>query len=107
MKRHLFALCGAVAATFACVNTETPQQQLLVVAPVLDSVFVGDTLAPRSVYLRAASGGRHDPGPEAWSINPSTVAIVDGAGPAAGKAQGSAVGVATAAGRSRVGIVVV
>ncbi len=107
MKRHLFALCGAVAATFACVNTETPQQQLLVVDPVLDSVFVGDTLAPRSVYLRDGSGGHHDPGPVSWSINPSTVATVDAAGRVAGKAKGSAVVFATAAGVTSGAIVVV
>src|SRR5436190_969133 len=107
MKRHLFALRGAVSATFACVNTETPQQQLLVVDPVLDSVFVGDTLAPRSVYLRDGSGGHHDPGPVSWSINPSTVATVDAAGRVAGKAKGSAVVFATAAGVTSGAIVVV
>src|SRR5206468_3539995 len=83
------------------------QRQLPVVDPVLDSVFVGDTLAPRSVYLRDGSGGHHDPGPVSWSINPSTVATVDAAGRVAGKAKGSAVVFATAAGVTSGAIVVV
>ena len=96
MKRYLFALSLAAAAALACVNlSDSGGQLLFVVAPVLDSVFVGDTLQPRSVYLQDGSGNHRDPGPFQWSITPTSIATVDATGKIAGKGKGSALVVAT------------
>jgi len=97
MKRYLFALSlAAAAAAFACVSLSDSQGQLLlVVAPVLDSVFVGDTLRPRAVFLQDGAGNRLDPGPYQWSISPTSVATVDASGKIAGKGKGAALVVAT------------
>jgi len=97
MKRYLFALClAAAAAAFACVNlSDSGGQRVLVVAPVLDSVFVGDTLLPRAVFLEDGAGNHLDPGPFQWSINPTSVATVDASGRIAGKGKGAALVVAT------------
>ncbi len=97
MKRYLLALSlAAAAAAFACVSLSDSQGQLLlVVAPVLDSVFVGDTLRPRAVFLQDGAGNRLDPGPYQWSISPTSVATVDASGKIAGKGKGAALVVAT------------
>ena len=97
MKRYLFVLSLAAAvAAFACVSlSDSGGQLLLVVAPVLDSVFVGDTLPPRAVFLQDGAGNHLDPGPFRWSINPTSVATVDASGRIAGKGKGAALVVAT------------
>ena len=75
MKRYVFALSLAAATALGCINlSDNNQSLLLVVAPVLDSVFVGDTLLPRDVYLRDVNGIHHNPGPVTWSISPTSVA---------------------------------
>jgi hypothetical protein len=97
MKRYLFAWSlAAAAAAFACVSlSDSGGQRFFVVAPVLDSVFVGDTLPPRAVFLEDGAGNHFDPGPFQWSINPTSVATVDASGKIAGKAKGTAFVVAT------------
>lgn len=97
MKRYLFAWSlAAAAAAFACVGlSDSGGQLLLVVAPVLDSVFVGDTLPARAVFLEDAAGNHLDPGSFQWSISPTSVATVDASGKIAGKAKGTAFVVAT------------
>jgi len=97
MKRYLFVLSlAAAAAAFACVSlSDSGGQLLLVVAPVLDSVFVGDTLPARAVFLEDAAGNHLVPGPFQWSISPTSVATVDPSGKIAGKGKGSAFVVAT------------
>jgi hypothetical protein len=97
MKRYLFAWSlAAAAAAFACVSlSDSGGQRLFVVAPVLDSVFVGDTLPPRAVFLEDGAGNHFDPGPFQWSINPTSVATIDASGKIAGKLKGSAFVVAT------------
>ena len=90
MKRHVSALLLAAATAFACVNvSDSGPSQLLVVAPVLDSMFVGDTLPARSVYLVDAAGHQSDPGTVTWSISPPSVATID---PTTGKIVGVAKG---------------
>lgn len=97
MNRSVSALLVAAACAFACVNVSDSGPQLfLAVSPVLDSVFVGDTLPARSVYLDDGAGHHTDPGPFAWSISPLSVATIDPAtGKIAGIAKGTAVVVAT------------
>jgi hypothetical protein len=107
MKPYLFALCGAAATALGCINVEHSPQKLLVVDPVLDSVFVGDTLAPRDVFLEDENGNHLDPGPVQWSITPTSVATVEASGKIAGKTKGSAVVIATAAGVQSGALVIV
>ncbi|HET7296419.1 MAG TPA: Ig-like domain-containing protein, partial [Gemmatimonadales bacterium] len=96
MRRSLSALFVVAVAGFACVNVnDSGPQQLLVVSPVLDSVFVGDTLPARSVYLVDAAGNQSSAGPITWSASPSSVATVDANGKVAGVGKGAAVVVAT------------
>jgi hypothetical protein len=91
MKRSVFALSWAAAMVLGCINLSDSESLLLVVAPVLDSVFVGDTLATRDVFLRDASGAHRDPGPVEWNITPTSVATIDTAGKIVGVSKGTAV----------------
>jgi len=96
MKRYVFAMSLAAATALGCVNLSDNNPSLVfVVAPVLDSVFVGDTLPPRAVFLQDGSGNHLDPGPFQWSIRPTSVATVDASGRIAGKGKGAALVVAT------------
>jgi len=101
MKRYLFALSlAAAAAAFACVSLDgNTSQSFLVVAPVLDSTFVGDTLPPRNVYLDDGSGVHRPPGHIKWSISPLSVASIDTAtGKIAALGKGTALVVAEVSG---------
>jgi len=108
MTRYLFALSLAAATLLGCVNlSDTSTQELLVVAPILDSVFVGDTLPPRDVYLKDANGVHHDPGAVIWSVSPTSVATIDATGRVAGKSKGTAVVFAQAQGALSAALVIV
>ena len=108
MKRYVFALSFAAATALGCVSlSDNSQQLLLVVAPILDSVFVGDTLPPRDAYLRDDNGVHHDPGAVTWSISPTSVATIDAAGKVAGKSKGTAVVFASASGAVSAALVIV
>jgi hypothetical protein len=108
MKRYVFALSLAAATALGCVNLSGNNPSLLlVVAPVLDSVFVGDTLLPRDVYLRDVNGIHHDPGPVTWSISPTSVATIDATGKVAGKSKGTAIVFASVAGAVSASVVIV
>ena len=108
MKRPVFALSLAAATALGCINVSDNGQSLFrVVAPVLDSVFVGDTLLPRDVYLRDESGLHHDPGTVTWSITPTSVATIDGAGRIAGKSKGTAIVFASVSGAVSAAVVIV
>jgi len=107
MKRHLFALTFAAAAT-ACFDVTSPLQPTLVLAPVLDSMFVGDTLPVRSVFLYDANSQLLTPGPVTWAINPASVATIDAAtGKVVGVAKGPALIIATVAATNRPALAVV
>jgi len=109
MKRYVFALCFAAATTLGCINTSDNGQVLfLVVAPILDSVFVGDTLSPRDVFLRDQNGGLHDPGTVKWRIVPDSVATIDSVtGTVVGVSRGFAVVLATVSGAPSPALVLV
>jgi len=108
MKRYVFVLCLTAATALGCVNVSDNQLLLPIVAPILDSVFVGDTLAARSVFLRDAHGGLHDPGTVRWQIVPTSVATIDSVtGKIVGVSKGSAVVLATVSGLTSPALVVV
>lgn len=95
MKRYLFVLLLLASTTLTCVDVSgSGGQQFLIIAPVLDSAFVGDTLSPRTVYILDADGSQHPPGRVIWSVSPSTVATVDSSGKVAAVGKGTALVVA-------------
>jgi hypothetical protein len=78
MKRYLFALTLAAAAVAAaCFDVSSPLPPTLVLAPILDSTFVGDTLPARSVFLYDANNHLQPPGHVTWAITPASVATID------------------------------
>src|SRR5689334_1866493 len=95
MKRYSFALLLVASTSLTCVNVSNSGQQFLVITPVLDSMFVGDTLAPRTVYILDTDGSQHPPGHVHWSVSPLGVATIDSSGRVAGIGKGTAVVVAT------------
>ncbi len=108
MKRCVSALLLAAATAFACVNvSDSGPQLLLVVAPVLDSVFVGDTLPARAVYLDDGAGHQSNAGPVSWSISPTSVATVDSSGKIVGVSKGAALVVATRPDGAQSGAVII
>src|SRR6266496_5503373 len=109
MRRHVFALTVAAAAVAAgCYDVSNPHQELLVVAPILDSMFVGETRPARSVFLIDAGGNQRDPGPVTWTIRPDTVATINAVtGEIAGLGKGAALVIAHAAGDSSPALVIV
>ncbi len=109
MRRHAFALTVAAAAVAAgCYDVSNPHQELLVVAPILDSMFVGETRPARSVFLIDAGGNQRDPGPVTWTIRPDTVATINAVtGEIAGLGKGAALVIAHAAGDSSPALVIV
>jgi hypothetical protein len=95
MKRYWFALPLVAATSLTCVNASGTGPQFLIISPVLDSMFVGDTLPARTVYILYGDGSHHPPGHITWSVNPSSVATIDSSGKIAGIGKGTAVVVAT------------
>jgi hypothetical protein len=76
------------------VGGNSSGQSLFVIAPVLDSVFVADTLPARDVYVLDGNGQRQSPGPFAWRISPTSVATVDSTGKIVGQSKGTAIVIA-------------
>ena len=104
MKRYLFAL--TVVAAAACFDVSNPVPPTLVLSPVLDSLFVGDSLVPRDFAYYNGDGERANPGPLNWSIGPTAVATIN---PTTGVIHGVGKGVATvtASGGNATGIALV
>jgi len=108
MKRYVFAMSLAAATALGCVNLSDNNPSLLfVVAPILDSVFVGDTLPARSVYLDDGAGHHTDPGAFVWRISPTSVATIDASGRVVGVAKGSALVIAARPDSIKSGAVVI
>lgn len=102
MKRYLFALTLAAAVAAACFDVSSPLPPTLVLAPVLDSTFVGDTLPARSVFLYDANNHLQPPGHITWTITPTSVATIDTAtGRIIGVSRGPALISATVAAATR------
>src|SRR4029077_9063466 len=95
MKRYPFALLLVAATSLSCVNVNGSGTQLLVISPLLDSTFVGETLPPRTVYLLDPDGNHENPGHVSWSITPQSVATIDSSGKIAAVGKGTALVVVT------------
>ena len=108
MKR--FGVAAAVAAaTLGCFDNNGPAGLASVVlAPVLDSLFVGDTGLARQITFYDANGTPQNPGVIAWSSSDTTIVRVDGAtGRIVGLQAGFAVVRAEARGIAGVALVIV
>ncbi len=110
--RHSAALvAAATAAALACGDSGGPAATpRLLVRPVLDSIFVGDTLPPGSwtvTYIDAA-GDTQPTGPVSWSSGAPAVATVEATtGRAVGVTDGEAVIFAEANGVTGAALLVV
>jgi hypothetical protein len=109
LKRYLFALSFAAAAVAgACFDVSSPLPPTLILAPVLDSTFVGDTLPARSVFLYDANNHLQNPGHVTWTITPASVATIDTAtGKIIGVSKGPAIVFASVAAASRLAVALV
>lgn len=99
----ILALTGLALAA-ACDGTGPGGSPRVVVAPLLDSLFVGDTLPPRTARYFDAKGDSQATGPVRWSSsNPAVLAVdsvsgvIAGAGPGAALLSARANGVTGAA----------
>jgi hypothetical protein len=76
MRRLTLTLTVVLAA--ACRDVGPPGIDYLVLVPILDTLFVGDTLAPPyDVDYVTGSGGHRPPGTLVWSSGTPSVATVD------------------------------
>src|SRR5256885_8696734 len=75
MKRYWLTLTVVTAA--ACFDVSSPLPPILILSPILDSMFVGDSLAPRDMAYYNSDGQRANPGPLTWAIGPSSVATIN------------------------------
>lgn len=111
MKRIGFVLGTGLALTGmgACNIGSGPSNFAQVfVSPVLDSIFVGDTLAPLSVTYLGDNGQPQNPGTVTWtSSNSSVIAVDPGTGKITGVKAGFALAQATAHGITGSALVVV
>ena len=111
MKRIGFVLGLGVALTggSSCsTNTGPSNLARVVIAPVLDSLFVGDTLAPLSVTYLGDNGQPQSPGTVTWqSTDPSTFTINATTGSITALKAGFALAEATAHGVTGSALVVV
>src|SRR5574341_53696 len=95
----LFAACGDSGPSF------TPR---VIVSPVLDSIFVGDTIGPLAVTYIDAAGDTQPTGPVRWSSAAAAVVHVDSVtGAISGMGPGAAVVTARANGTTGSALIVV
>jgi hypothetical protein len=88
MRRAL--LCAVLAA--ACSGTEPSPSPRVTVQPILDSLFVGDTLAARTATFFDGAGNPQPTGPVRWISSDTSVLGVDSVtGELAGRRAGAAV----------------
>ena len=99
----------ALAGATSC-NLSTPgPPPLVVLRPILDSMYVGDRLSARSVTYYDAAGVAQTPPPSqvTWSSSDSTVLGVSASGQLTGRKRGLAFVLATVQGATGDGLVVV
>lgn len=103
MKRIDIVLTLGLAVTVACGDNAGPSP-VLTLAPVLDSIFIGDVHPAFTVHYVDPSGNPLDPGIVRWSTSTpallhvdSVTGIVTGLGAGFGQVQASAKGLTAAA----------
>ena len=88
---------ATAAAAVACFDTSgSGPQPRLVLSPLLDTVFVGDTQPPFVVTYFDAAGAPQPVGPVTWRSDRPAVATVNAAGRVAGVSRGESIVSATA-----------
>ena len=75
MRRYWLVL--TIVAAAACFDVSSPLPPILILSPILDSMFVGDSLVPRAAAYYNSDGQRANPGPLTWSIGPVSVATIN------------------------------
>lgn len=96
-SRCVIPALTAFALAAACWDTGPSGSPQVVVAPILDSLFVGDTLPPRTARYFDASGDSQATGPVRWSSSNQAVLTVDSV---SGVVAGSGPGVALLSARA-------
>lgn len=97
-----------LAAAIACSGTEPSSSPRVLVDPILDSLFVGDTAPPRTVTYVNAAGDTQATGPVRWTSADTAVFGVDSlTGVIAARRGGAAVLSARASGITGTALVVV
>ena len=76
MRRIGVALAVSVALG-GCSNNDSPDLAAVLVTPVLDSAYVGDSLAPAQVRYVDAQGTPQDPGAVRWATSNPAVLRID------------------------------
>jgi hypothetical protein len=96
MRRVWIATAAAAVACFD--GTGSGPQPRLTLAPLLDTVFVGDTTPGFLVTYVTPGGDTQPPGPVTWRSDRPAVATVDAGGRVAGVGRGETIISATAGG---------
>jgi len=109
LRRRLAALgLAGLALTAACGDNGPAFSPQVIIAPILDSLFVGDTLATRTARYFNANGDSQATGPVRWFSSAPAVLKVDSVtGVIVGMGPGAAVLSARAHGVSGVALLVV
>lgn len=103
-----YALLTALALAAACTDNGIGGTPRVVVAPILDSLFVGDTLTARTARYFGAGGDSQATGPVRWSSGDQAVFTVDSvSGQIVGVGRGAALLSARANGTTGTGLLVV
>jgi len=100
VRRRVAPTLAALVAAAACFDITGSSKGTLHLTPILDSVFVGDSLPPRGVTLIDPAGQLVNPGPVSWTIQPAGVATIATSGEIHGVGRGYAYVTATASGAS-------
>lgn len=104
----LATLTLGIAALVACNDNGPASSPRVVITPILDSLFVGDTLAARTATYFDARGTVQPSGPVRWSSSDTTVFGVDSSsGQVVGRGGGHAVLSARANGYSGTALLIV
>jgi hypothetical protein len=99
MRPHRAIVLITIALAAACIDTSGPDTSRLFVNPVLDSLFVGDTVPALEVVYVNASGDTQPPGPVRWFSSARDTLHVDSVtGQLVGKRRGIAILTAQARG---------
>jgi hypothetical protein len=105
--RFLLGLTALVAPATGCFDISSSGLPLLTLSPILDSMFVGDTLDSLTVRYYDANLNPQPTGPVTWSIRPDSVAQIDATGRIVALKRGTALAIAQARGIATAALLVV